>query len=122
MNWRTAMFAAWLVFALCWSGGVGYLNFNELCATYSRADYKKVQDTILQADASSFPMYKPPSPTCFPSGELRPDWNPRISALRIVLAPPIVLLLYGLALLWVLRDVKLASKSRLTSRRHDIFH
>ena len=130
--WR-GLFRLWLVLSICWVGWNAYANFDELCWTYSFAARQAVEKARSEeinecqrrggsregcaTEPPEFISVEPvvfPRPPwyarlvgeCIPTGDRRLEWEVRLSALRVMLVPPLAGLLIGLVVLWIGRGFR----------------
>jgi hypothetical protein len=123
MNWRRGFFRLWLVLSAGWVAGIGYLDRESLCASYSikaweearRQEQKSQEDyrvclILHPKDKCELPDFIGGNihyeNRCLPMGDDAPNWDLRVEALKQMFVPPFVVLLAGLVVLWVMRGFR----------------
>lgn len=97
INWRRGFLRAWLVLAVVWIGAAGWIEYSSQVEG-PWTDYQKdplVSD--LKQPAQPFDpdawLRQHPEPTL---------WTRSVAAAPIVLGPPLIVLVLGLALGWII--------------------
>ena len=106
INFVRGLFRLWLAVAIGWTVGSSFIVGKDLLRTQTNYEYmnsldRKAIDILLEEEIRALKdkSYQPrPCPEC----EM-PDWKGRALAAGIMLSPPLILLLFGFACLWIVR-------------------
>ena len=99
MNWTRGFLRLWAVLAIGWVCAVTYQSMGKLFATYRHRecpnDRNGTPDILCVLAGPNDPSFDSLPVTIWP------DWDKRISAAKLILLSPALLLLLGFAVAWI---------------------
>ncbi len=94
-NWKQGFIRLWLVGAVCWIGYVGYPKYTEL----------SIPNDTCERIVGDNPAWRPNFGACKKRIQNERDEEIK-AAIKMVFAPPVLILLVGIGLWWVAKGFR----------------